>query len=105
VLEVVAERLINNVRVEDTAARLGGDEFVVVLEDIMNISDATDFAHKLIQEISQPIILDKNIMSVTASIGIALSSKVGVNSKILIGCADNALYQAKSAGKNKFICV
>jgi diguanylate cyclase (GGDEF)-like protein/PAS domain S-box-containing protein len=104
VLEVVAERLMANTRSEDTVARLGGDEFVVVLEDIMEVTGATDIAHKLIQEISQPIILDKNIMSVTASVGIALSSIIGDNSKALISSADVALYQAKSDGKNKFIC-
>jgi diguanylate cyclase (GGDEF)-like protein/PAS domain S-box-containing protein len=104
VLEVVAERLIANTRSEDTVARLGGDEFVVVLEDIMEITGATDIAHKLIQEISQPIMMDKNIMTVTASIGIALSSMIGDNSKVLISSADNALYQAKNAGKNKFVC-
>ncbi len=104
VLEVVAERLTANTRSEDTVARLGGDEFVVVLEDIMEITGATDIARKLIQEISQPILLDKNIMTVTASVGIALSSMNGDNSKTLINSADNALYQAKSAGKNKFIC-
>jgi diguanylate cyclase (GGDEF)-like protein/PAS domain S-box-containing protein len=104
VLEVVAERLMANTRSEDTVARLGGDEFVVVLEDIMEVTGATDIAHKLIQEISQPIILDKNIVSVTASVGIALSSIIGDNSKALISSADVALYQAKSDGKNKFIC-
>ncbi|MFA7351799.1 MAG: diguanylate cyclase [Methylotenera sp.] len=104
VLEVVAERLIANTRSEDTVARLGGDEFVVVLEDIMEVTGATDIAHKLIQAISQPIILDKNIMTVTASVGIALSSIIGDNSKALISNADGALYQAKSDGKNKFIC-
>lgn len=104
VLEVIAERLIANTRSEDTVSRLGGDEFVVVLEDIMEISGATDIAHKLIQEISQPIMMDKNIMTVTASVGIALSSMIGDNSKVLISSADDALYQAKSAGKNKFIC-
>lgn len=104
VLEVVAERLVANTRSEDTVARLGGDEFVVVLEDIIGITGATDIAHKLIQEISQPILMDQNIMTVTASVGIALSSMIGDNSKVLISSADDALYQAKNAGKNKFIC-
>jgi diguanylate cyclase (GGDEF)-like protein/PAS domain S-box-containing protein len=104
VLEVVAERLIVNTRSEDTVARLGGDEFVVVLEDIMEITGATDIALKLIQEISQPIMMDKNIMTVTASVGIALSSMIGDNSKVLMSSADSALYQAKNAGKNKFVC-
>ena len=104
VLEVVAERLMTHTRIEDTVARLGGDEFVVVLEDVMEITGATDIAHKLIQEISLPIMIDKNIMTVTASVGIALSSNIGDNAKALISSADSALYQAKKDGKNKFIC-
>lgn len=104
VLEVVAERLMTHTRSEDTVARLGGDEFVVVLEDMMEITGATDIAHKLIQEISQPIMLDESIMTVTASVGIALSSIIGDNAKALISSADSALYQAKNDGKNKFIC-
>ncbi|MDI1310334.1 MAG: diguanylate cyclase [Methylotenera sp.] len=104
VLEVVAERLLANTRSEDTVARLGGDEFVVVLEDIMEITGATDIAHKLIQEISQPIVMGVNKMTVTASVGIALSSMIGDNPKLLISSADDALYRAKDAGKNKFIC-
>lgn len=104
VLEVVAERLLANTRSEDTVARLGGDEFVVLLEDILKITGATDIAHKLIHEISQPIFFDGNKMNVTASIGIALSSIIGNNSKALMRSADNALYLAKDDGKNKFIC-
>ena len=104
VLEIIAVRLMAITRGEDTVARLGGDEFVVLLEDIIEISDATDIAHKLIKEISQPIIFEKNVMAVTASVGIATSSTIGYNSKELISHADDALYQAKSAGKNTFIC-
>lgn len=104
VLEIVAERLMAVTRDEDTVARLGGDEFVVLLEDIEESNGASDVAHKLIQEISQPIILEKNILRITASVGIAFSSTIGYSSKELISCADAALYQAKSAGKNTYIC-
>lgn len=104
VLEVVAERLIANTRGEDTVSRLGGDEFVVVLEDIAEQLGAMDVAYKLIESISQPIMLLESTVSVTASIGIALSSIAGDNPKILVASADDALYQAKSAGKNTAIC-
>ncbi|MDP3744140.1 MAG: diguanylate cyclase [Methylotenera sp.] len=104
VLEVVAERLIANTRGEDTVSRLGGDEFVVVLEDIAEQFGAMDVAYKLIESISQPIMLLESTVSVTASIGIALSSIAGDNPKILVASADDALYQAKSAGKNTAIC-
>jgi diguanylate cyclase (GGDEF)-like protein len=104
VLEVTAERLVANTRNQDTVARLGGDEFVVVLEDISEITCVKDIAKKLIQEVSQPIFLDNKVMEVTASIGIAISTSAGYNSKQLISSADSALYKAKSAGKNTYIC-
>lgn len=104
VLEVTAERLVANTRNQDTIARLGGDEFVVVLEDISEITCVKDIAKKLIQEVSQPIFLDNKVMEVTASIGIAISTSAGYNSKQLISSADSALYKAKSAGKNTYIC-
>jgi diguanylate cyclase (GGDEF)-like protein/PAS domain S-box-containing protein len=104
VLEVVAERLIANIRGEDTVARLGGDEFVVVLEDIVEQAGAMDVAYKLIESISQPIMLQEGTVSVTASIGIALSSTAGEHPKILVASADDALYQAKNSGKNTAIC-
>lgn len=104
VLEVVAERLVAITRREDTVARLGGDEFVVVLENVIAINGAMDIARKLIQEISQPIMLDTNIMMVTASVGLALSSIIGNKPKALVSSADDALYKAKNAGKNTVIC-
>jgi diguanylate cyclase (GGDEF)-like protein len=104
VLEVVAERLIANTRSEDTVARLGGDEFVVVLEDIAEQSEAMEVANKLIASISQPITLMETAVTVTASVGIALSFNAGDNPKMLVAGADDALYQAKNAGKNTAIC-
>jgi len=104
VLEVTAERLVANTRNQDTVARLGGDEFLVVLEDISEITGVKEIAKKLIQEVSQPIFLDNKVMEVTASVGIAISTSAGYNSKQLISSADSALYKAKSAGKNTFIC-
>ncbi len=100
VLEIVAERLAENRRDEDTVARLGGDEFVVVLEDITSEDSATEIADKLIQAISQPMVLDGCTMSITASVGIALSAAGIKDPKALLRNADSALYEAKKSGKN-----
>jgi diguanylate cyclase (GGDEF)-like protein len=75
-----------------------------VLEDITEQSEAMEVANKLIASISQPIMLMESTVSVTASVGIALSFNAGDNPKILVADADDALYQAKSAGKNTAIC-
>lgn len=99
-LEVVAERLTAHTRSEDTVARLGGDEFVVALEDIADAASAKDIALKLIEAISQPVTIDNIKLSVTASVGMAFSSMSGTDPKQLLSVADDALYQAKNAGKN-----
>lgn len=104
-LEVVSERLKAHTRSEDTVARLGGDEFVIALEDIADVAGAKEIAQKLLEEIAQPIMLDKTSISVTASVGMAFSSTAGNDPKILMGAADGALYQAKNSGKNTVFLV
>ncbi len=99
-LEVIAERLTAHTRSEDTVARLGGDEFVIALEDIVDVAGAKEIAQKLLQSISQPVTIDKRSVSVTASVGMAFSSRAGKDPKGLLSAADDALYQAKNAGKN-----
>jgi diguanylate cyclase (GGDEF)-like protein/PAS domain S-box-containing protein len=91
-LEVISERLKTHTRSEDTVARLGGDEFVIALEDIADIASAEEIAQKLLQTISEPVTLDKITVSVTASVGMAFSTKIGNDPKMLLGAADDALY-------------
>jgi diguanylate cyclase (GGDEF)-like protein/PAS domain S-box-containing protein len=100
VLEAVAGRLAASIRNEDTIARLGGDEFVVLLEDLVTEEDALEIAGKLITEISQPIALEHGETSLTASIGIAFSSREDKNPRAILSNADAAMYAAKNAGKN-----
>jgi len=100
VLEAIGARLAAKVRDEDTVARLGGDEFAIVLEDLESNAIATDIARKLIQSIALPIDLNGVTVSVTASIGIAISSQSEDGPSQLLRYADEALYLAKSAGKN-----
>jgi len=102
VLETIASRLASRIRGEDTVARLGGDEFAVVLEDLDSEEIAIEIAYKLIEEVSKPIELDQMAVHVTASVGIAYSSSTEKDSGALLRNADNALYMAKSAGKNTF---
>lgn len=100
VLEVIGMRLADGIRGEDTVARLGGDEFAIVLEDLESNTLASDIARKLIRSISAPIDLNGMRVSVTASIGVAISSPSENSPSQLLRCADEALYLAKGAGKN-----
>jgi two-component system cell cycle response regulator len=103
-LKMVAERLEAIVRGEDTVARLGGDEFVIALPHISGVDDAVQVAAKLIDALARPYEIGSESVQVTASAGIAVYPANGDEVERLCKNADNALYDAKHAGKNQY-CV
>ncbi len=103
-LSVVAARLSGIVREADTVGRLGGDEFVVLLEDHTLDAGPELVAERMCQVLGQPIDLQGTkgrTVSVTASIGIALGQRDSADD--LLRDADFALYEAKGAGKNRWV--
>lgn len=102
VLTTFASRLRSGVRDTDLVARLAGDEFVVIMEGVSSRDDASVFAEKLISRIRLPIEIAGHLVTVTASIGIALTYGKEVNKDMILDCADQALYSAKLAGRNRF---
>ena len=102
-LKIVAQRIMSCVRETDTVARLGGDEFAVILPDIGNKLRTETISQHIIQELSQPLILDKNRINqyISASIGIAFYPEDGINMEVLMKNADMAMYKAKSEGRNR----
>jgi diguanylate cyclase (GGDEF)-like protein len=81
---------------------LGGDEFIVLLEDIDMPAVAQNIARKLIEKLSTGICVDGKFVPVTTSIGIAFRSWTIASSDQLMKFADDALYEAKAAGRNTF---
>lgn len=102
VLKVFANTLTNCVRKEDTVARLGGDEFGILIEEITHISDINTIAEKIIDAVSQPILIHGHELFITTSIGISLYPGDGDNSLTLLKHADTAMYRAKENGRNSF---
>lgn len=100
VLQEVAGRLRECTRDHDIVARLGGDEFVVVLCGMDTHQEIDRFCTRLIGSLHQPIHFEQQPLHIGASVGIALSRRHGYVASELIRCADIALYQAKSEGKN-----
>jgi diguanylate cyclase (GGDEF)-like protein/PAS domain S-box-containing protein len=96
-----ARRLRACVRASDTVARFGGDEFVVLLEDVRERHNAVRVAEKILAEACRPLPLDGREVSVTTSIGIAYSDGASTDEELLRR-ADRALYEAKSAGRNRY---
>ena len=101
-LIMAAERLKFATREEDTIARLGGDEFMVVIGDIAEQDDIHRPATNIIGELSEPYLIDGVRISVTVSIGVSFYPDDGADVDVLIRRADQALYQAKHAGKNRY---
>jgi two-component system cell cycle response regulator len=100
-LKMVAGRLHATVREQDTLARLGGDEFVIVLGQA-GADEAAQVADKVIEAVSRPYTIDRQPAHVTVSVGIGLYPAHGDDAEALMKSADQALYDAKRAGKNAF---
>jgi len=98
----VAERLRALKGPSDLVARIGGDEFVVVVSGLSHQS-ASDFADRLIDEISTPFDLTPTVtVSIGTSIGVALIPEHGEEVHAILQAADNALYAAKGMGKARW---
>ena len=101
-LRLAADRIRSCVRETDTVARLGGDEFTVILQDLTDTGHAEIVARKIVRELANPFQVVKEIIHISASIGIALSSQDVGTPECLVKHADLAMYGAKSAGRNRF---
>jgi len=101
-LQAVSERLRLCAREGDTVARLGGDEFTIVIEGIIDLSDADIAAKKVLKSMSKSFILEGHDMFVTASIGLTVYPSDSDNVESLIRNADTAMYRAKQAGRNNY---
>ncbi|RCJ33033.1 diguanylate cyclase [Nostoc punctiforme NIES-2108] len=98
-LVAIARRLESCLRSGDTVARFGGDEFTVLLEDIKDISDATNVAKRIQDSLRLPVNLNGYQLSTTASIGITWNFSNYEEPATLLRDADIAMYQAKRQGK------
>ena len=98
VLIDVAQVLKTNCRASDLAARQGGDEFVILLAEVADQAAARSAAEKVRKSIAA---LSWNEMRVGVSIGLALWPDDAEDPATLMRLADNAMYQAKSQGKDQ----
>jgi diguanylate cyclase (GGDEF)-like protein/PAS domain S-box-containing protein len=101
-LRDVASRLGSIVRGTDTLSRQGGDEFLVLLGEVETPEAAAIVARKLMQVLGEPFLLDGHPITVTPSIGIAVSPEDGTDLDSLLKHADLAMYDAKQQGRNNY---
>jgi diguanylate cyclase (GGDEF)-like protein/PAS domain S-box-containing protein len=98
VLVHVAQRIDASVRANELAARLGGDEFAVLIEGLRDPEDARTLAERLCDSLNEPIDVDGTVAQVSVSIGVAVGPS-SADRTVLLAAADQAMYDAKRAGK------
>ena len=101
-LQTAAQRLIKCTRSADTVARLGGDEFAILLEGINDPMDVERIAATITESFKDAFALDGGDAYVAASIGVAFSQPDDDTEQLLRN-ADIAMYNAKTAGKGRFV--
>ena len=98
----VAHRLTLSVRGGDTVSRLGGDEFVLLLTNVANMEEVDAALHRILKDIARPYEVNGWKMELTASIGATIYPLNDSDSGNLLRHADQALYQAKQTGRNRY---
>ncbi|NMF63135.1 diguanylate cyclase domain-containing protein [Brasilonema octagenarum] len=99
----IARRLESCLRSADTVARFGCDEFAILIEDIKDLSDTINVAQRIQEALKSPIYIEEYKISISASIGIALSCSNYEQPESLLRDADMAMYDAKQQGKARYV--
>lgn len=102
VLKEFALRLRSCVRTIDTVARLAGDEFVVILVGLTDSTHASAVAEKILQCMRQSMLAEHPELRVSTSIGLAVHTTGSITAEDLMAHADQALYQAKREGRDRY---
>lgn len=102
-LVCVAKRIKESVRRSDIVGRLGGDEFLVIMPDVRETDFAAVVAETILARLAAPFNIGGIEMSISASIGLAISPDDAGNVTELLKFADIAMYEAKQKGRNTYL--
>lgn len=102
VLVIVAQKIQAEIRLSDTVARLGGDEFIVLLNHPIDAEGSANIANRIIHKLNEPMEFGGLLVNVGVSVGIIMFPDDGHLPVQLLKRADEAMYQAKAAGRNQY---
>jgi diguanylate cyclase (GGDEF)-like protein len=103
VLVTLAQRMKQALRDGDSLARLGGDEFVAMLIDVKDMESSLPILTRLLTAAAQPVQLGALTVQLSASLGVTLyPQEQDIGADQLLRQADQAMYQAKVVGKNRY---
>jgi diguanylate cyclase (GGDEF)-like protein len=97
----VAGRIRRALRDGDVLARLGGDEFTVLLGGIDGVGESVEVAQRIHRSFMEPFVISHRHVTITASIGVTVSTDAHESPQDLLRQADLAQYQAKENGRNR----
>ena len=98
----VARRLTEALRAGDSVGRLGGDEFVLLLGELGDEEECRIALDRVLQALALPYEIDDLGLILSASIGVTLYPSDAMDSDTLLRHADQAMYEAKEAGRNRY---
>jgi diguanylate cyclase (GGDEF)-like protein/PAS domain S-box-containing protein len=101
-LIALSQRMKEALREGDTLARPGGDEFVIVLADLATVAECEIVLIRLLHAAAAPAQIGDRVLKVSASLGVTLFPIDDGDADSLLRHADQAMYQAKQAGKNRY---
>lgn len=102
-LRELGQRLEERVRGADTVARVSSDEFAFVVEDLQTDEDAHTVAGRIREAVEDPLTVEGNDLSLTASIGVALTSNSGDRPESMLRDAGAAMHRAKVDGRSRTV--
>ncbi|MBP2462647.1 MULTISPECIES: sensor domain-containing diguanylate cyclase [unclassified Rhizobium] len=103
VLKQAAQRITECLGVQEIAVRMGGDEFAVFVPNLANADALAGLSERLVKRFRSPFAVGRHIVNARLSVGAALAPHAGSDRLSLLQAVDEALYEAKASGRDRFV--